>query len=101
KWSGNYDYVVNWQNDGKEIRNFTGSNGKVRSRPQNANYYFREAITWSDITSGEFAVRFIEQGFIPETAGMSAFYKQENLYYLLLLLNSKIANYIFKVLNPT
>ncbi|AUI72720.1 BREX-1 system adenine-specific DNA-methyltransferase PglX [Companilactobacillus alimentarius] len=47
KWYGNYDYVVNWEKDGYEVRNFTDANGKVRSRPQNTDYYFHEAITWS------------------------------------------------------
>ncbi|WP_158682812.1 BREX-1 system adenine-specific DNA-methyltransferase PglX [Lactobacillus sp. CBA3606] len=52
KWYGNYDYVVNWENDGYEIRNFNWPNGKQRSVIRNPSYYFREAITWSDITSG-------------------------------------------------
>ncbi|WP_201308104.1 BREX-1 system adenine-specific DNA-methyltransferase PglX [Companilactobacillus farciminis] len=45
KWYGNYDYVVNWENDGYKIRNFTDSKGKVRSRPQNTNYYFHDVIS--------------------------------------------------------
>ena len=45
RWYGNYDYVVNWENDGQEIRNFVDDKGKLRSRPQNTNYYFKEAIT--------------------------------------------------------
>ncbi|WP_367376931.1 BREX-1 system adenine-specific DNA-methyltransferase PglX [Levilactobacillus cerevisiae] len=101
KWYGNYDYLVNWENDGEEVRHFTDEKGKVRSRPQNTDYYFREAITWSDITSGEFGARLIDTGFIPETAGMSAYHKNVDLNYLLSLLNSKVAGYIFDVLNPT
>src|SRR5699024_12204782 len=31
KWYGNQEYVVNWENDGQEIRNFKDENGKVRS----------------------------------------------------------------------
>ncbi len=102
RWSGNYDYVVNWESDGQAIRNFVDNKGKLRSRPQNTDYYFREAITWSDITSGEFALRYRKSGSIHDVTGMSAFTdNKDELYYLLGLMNSPIANYIFKLLNPT
>ncbi|WP_442918261.1 BREX-1 system adenine-specific DNA-methyltransferase PglX [Levilactobacillus sp. HBUAS67566] len=102
KWYGNYDYVVNWQDNGKEIRNFTDAKGKVRSRPQNTDYYFREAITWSDITSGHFSIRIRESGSIHDVTGMSAFSSSNSdLISVLGLMNSPVGNYIFKLLNPT
>ncbi len=102
QWYGNYDYIVNWENDGFEIRNFKDANGKIRSRPQNTDYYFREAITWSLITSGGFSIRYREMGSIHDVAGMSAFSNNhDKLLYLLGLMSTKIANYIFKLLNPT
>jgi hypothetical protein len=102
QWYGNYDYVVNWENDGFEIRNFKDASGKVRSRPQNTNYYFREAITWSLITSGGFSIRYRKMGSIHDVAGMSAFSNNRNkLMYILGLMSTKIANYVFKILNPT
>ncbi|MHA3066816.1 BREX-1 system adenine-specific DNA-methyltransferase PglX [Lacticaseibacillus saniviri] len=101
KWYGNYDYVVNWQNDGQEIKNFKDANGKLRSRPQNTDFYFREAITWSDVTSGIFAARYRKQGSIHDVTGMSAFGTTQELYSILPLLNSKVANYVFKMINPT
>ncbi|MGH2326255.1 BREX-1 system adenine-specific DNA-methyltransferase PglX [Leuconostoc lactis] len=102
KWYGNYDYVVNWENDGREIRNFKDSTGKLRSRPQNTNYYFREAITWSAITSGVFSVRLMRSGFVFSNAGMAAFNDNyDTLLLLLSLMNSKVGNYILKSLNPT
>lgn len=58
KWYGNNDYVVNWENDGFEIRNFYDDKGKLRSRPQNMKYYFRESVSWSDITSSSNAFRY-------------------------------------------
>ena len=51
KWYGNNDYVVNWENDGYEIRHFVDSKGKLRSRPQNTAFYFKASGSWSDITS--------------------------------------------------
>ena len=102
QWYGNYDYIVNWENDGKEIRNFTDSNGKLRSRPQNTNYYFKEAITWPLITSGGFSIRYRSPGSVHDVSGMSAFsIDTEKLLYILGILSTNIADYIFKILNPT
>lgn len=102
QWYGNYDYVVNWENNGNEIRNFKDSNGKLRSRPQNTNYYFKEAVTWSKITSGGFSIRFREEGSIHETAGMSVFSgDNKRLKYILGIISTKLSNYIFNIFNPT
>lgn len=93
---------MNWENDGQEIRNFVDEKGKLRSRPQNTDFYFREAITWSDITSGDFSMRFRDTGSIFDSTGHSAFSdNRDDLYYLLGLLNTPVANYIFRILNPT
>ncbi|WP_223320764.1 BREX-1 system adenine-specific DNA-methyltransferase PglX [Leuconostoc mesenteroides] len=102
KWYGNYDYVVNWENDGREIRNSKDSTGKLRSRPQNTNYYFREAITWSLITSGGFSIRYRSAGSIHDVSGMSAFSSShDKLMNILGLMNTPIGNHVFKMLNPT
>ncbi|KRL48097.1 hypothetical protein FD37_GL001658 [Levilactobacillus spicheri DSM 15429] len=102
KWYGNYDYVVNWEHNGHEIRNFTDANGKVRSRPQNTDYYFHEAITWSLITSGNFSMRYRNYGSIHDVSGMSAFSDEsDQLKTVLGAVNSPVGNYIFKIVNPT
>lgn len=102
QWYGNYDYVVNWENDGYEIRNFMDDKGKLRSVIRNPKYYFKEAITWSDITSGKFAIRYRSSGSIHDVTGMSAFTDNTTyLKYLLALMSTKISDYIFKILNPT
>ncbi|MDT7013340.1 BREX-1 system adenine-specific DNA-methyltransferase PglX [Levilactobacillus namurensis] len=102
KWYGNYDYVVNWEDNGYEIRHFTDSKGKVRSRPQNTDYYFHEAITWSLITSGNFSMRYREHGSIHDVSGMSVFStNSNNLKIILGIMNSPVGNYIFKIVNPT
>ena len=101
RWYGNRDYVVNWENDGYEIKNFKDDKGKVRSRPQNLQYYFKPAITWSDVTSGSFSGRYAEQGFMFDIKGSSGFPDTELLPYVLGLLNSKVAQAFIKILNPT
>ncbi len=101
RWYGNRDYVVNWENDGVEIKNFKDENGKVRSRPQNLQYYFKPAITWSDVTSGSFSGRYVEDGFMFDIKGSSGFPRKDILPYVLGLLNSKVAQAFIKILNPT
>ena len=102
RWYGNYDYVVNWENDGQEIKNFVDDKGKVRSRPQNTDYYFKEAITWPLITSGGLSVRYREYGSIHDVSGMSAFSNnRSSILYILGLLNTPVGNNILKILNPT
>ena len=102
RWYGNYDYVVNWENDGYEIRHFVDDKGKQRSVIRNPKFYFKEAITWSDITSSQFSLRYRTSGSVHDVKGMEAFDETgENLYYILGVLNTKVGNYIFKLLNPT
>ena len=102
QWYGNYDYVVNWENNGNEIRNFKDSNGKLRSVVRNPNYYFKEAITWPLITSGGFSIRYRESGSTHDVSGMSAFSENElRLKYILGIMGTKISNFIFNMLNPT
>ena len=102
RWFGNYDYVVNWENDGEKIRSFVDDKGKQRSVIRNPKYYFREAITWSDVTSGSFSLRFRAAGSIHDVSGMSAFSTSKDvIYYLLGLLNTKVGDYVFRLVNPT
>ena len=101
KWYGNNDYVVNWENDGVEIRHFTDERGKLRSRPQNTDTYFSESITWSKISSGTLAFRYKPHGHIYDVAGTSIFADHEKLLYLLAFCNSNVAMEIAKILSPT
>ena len=100
KWYGNNDYLVNWENDGQLIRNFKNAEGKLRSRPQNTQFYFRESISWSLISSGTIAFRYKPYGHIFDIAGMSCF-AERNLMYLLGLCNSPVALEALAVLAPT
>lgn len=76
--------------------------GKLRSRQQNTDYYFREAITWPLITSRGVSARFREHGSIHDVSGMSAFSDNKlNIYYVLGMVNTPIGDKILKVLNPT
>ncbi len=102
KWYGNNDYVVNWKDNGKEIRNVVGSNGKIASRAQNTQYYFRKSITWSKISSGKIAFRYKPNGHIFDVAGTSIFNDDEETFnYLLGLLNTNLIQHILNATSPT
>lgn len=101
KWYGNYDYVVNWQNDGYEIRHFADDKGNIRSRPQNTEFYFKEAITWSLITSSLISMRYRKLGSIHDVSGMSIFSSENKLKNIMGMMNSKIGQYLLSMINPT
>lgn len=102
KWFGNNDYVVNWENDGYEIRHIVGDNGKIKSRPQNMEYYFRQGITWSTLTNGDLSMRYSPKGNMFETKGSVCFEQKEGyLLYALGLLNSKVAGSLIEILTGT
>jgi len=81
---------------------FADDKGKQRSRPQNTDFYFQEAITWPLITSARLSVRFRTYGSIHDVSGMSAFTNHKNfVLYIIGMLNTKIGGLVLKILNPT
>nr|WP_303949628.1 BREX-1 system adenine-specific DNA-methyltransferase PglX [Desulfovibrio piger] len=102
KWYGNQEYVVNWEKDGQEIRNFFDENGRLRSRPQNTVFYFRESVSWSDVTSAVNAFRFYPKGFIHDIKGQSLFgFNSQEKKHILSFLNLKFIYRLTKILNPS
>jgi predicted transposase YbfD/YdcC len=106
KWFGNNYYVVNWGNDGQDLRNdklYKLSIGKClpsNSQPKNVEFYFREGITWS-LISLNFSARYSSIGNVFDIGGSSGFPSEEDLLYSIALLNSKVASYILNGLNFT
>lgn len=94
KWYGNNDYVVNWQYDGAELRNFK------KSVIRNPNFYFMPCFSWSLISSSVAAFRYKPKGHIFDVAGMSCF-SNDKLHYLLALCNSSCAMKVLEVIAPT
>lgn len=103
RWSGNYEYVVNWHGDGEELKAFKDpATGRVRSHNYNGEYGFKTGFTWSGISSGTFAVRHVPTGFMFDAKGPMGFSlaagKQGTHEALL---NSAITNHLLKMLAPT
>lgn len=101
KWYGNFEFVVLWENDGSEIRNFADDTGYIRSRAQNTNYYFRRGVTWTFISSSRFGVRYSPSGSIFDVAGSSAFPPENLAKRLTAFLASNLVWGFLKLLNPT
>ncbi|MDA9586894.1 BREX-1 system adenine-specific DNA-methyltransferase PglX, partial [Amylibacter sp.] len=101
-WYGNQEFVVNWLNDGHQIRNAYDDKGKLRSRPQNLDLFFLESASWSKVSSGAPAFRYFQNGFAFDVAGTSAFFIShiETLNGLGFL-NSTVARYMLSVISPT
>ena len=102
RWYGNRDYVVNWENDGYEIKHFTYENGKQRSVVRNPGFYFRQSVTCSAITSSTVTYRFYPKGAIFDVNMRSYFIAdEEKEMYVLGFLNSKVVNVIASIISPS
>ena len=95
KWYGNNVYIANWENDGQAMRSYKGS---VIRNPQ---FYFRQGITWSSLAN-QLSLRYSPEGFIFESKGSMCYpIINDNLKYLLGLLNCKVTSEALAVLSPT
>ena len=102
KWYGNTIEVVNWENNGKEIREYNNYLNATRTSNigiANTQYYFKESGTWGLVSSARFSVRYSPKGAIFDTGGSSLF--SDNIKYLIGLLNTKIVQEIMRIQNPT
>ena len=93
KWYGNNDFVINWENDGKKVKEYSGS--VVR----NEKYYFMEGGSWNDVALSKFSIRYTPQGFINNAVGPMIY--SNEIKKILAILNSKVASHILGILCPT
>ena len=103
KWYGNLEWVINYENDGLEIKNYATQLYKSASRTiQNTQFYFLEGITWSALTSGAMSFRWSDIGAIFGSGAHCAFAQDsDTLLYGLALLNGKVSAAYLKILSPT
>ena len=106
KWYGNVELVVNWENDGAEIKNWLINNPKDPNtshwsrRIINTEYYGKSGLTWTFVASGAFGIRYTDKGFLFDVGGSSLF-PNDKTFYLLSFLCSCVAWHFLKSLNPT
>ncbi len=102
KWYGNMDYLVNWFNDGQDIRNFIDKKtGKVRSHNYNLDYIFKEGVTWNALSSSDTSAR-ISKSSLFDNAGSSLFpFDPKYIKPCLAFINSKLIKSLIKLISPT
>lgn len=93
RWYGNNDSVLNYEFDGKELREFP------KASITGSNNYFEENISWTRITSSKISFRYTPKGSIPNMAGLCAY--SDNINYLIGLLNTKMIGELLMIMNPT
>lgn len=103
KWYGLNGIVINWYNDGSEIKDaiikrYNG--GSYTKEIRSENRYFTDCLTWSALSSDKLSARYSDHGALFDSAGSSMF-PTENSLYILAFVNSYVAEYIISVLNPT
>lgn len=106
KWYGNNEFVVNWENDGFEIRSsITTKYPYLKGNPdfvaKNPSKYFRAGVTWGKVTMGAFSARYSPQGAIFSDAGMKAFCERGSLDAIAGLFNSKVTPIFLGALSET
>ncbi|MEA1999070.1 MAG: BREX-1 system adenine-specific DNA-methyltransferase PglX [Euryarchaeota archaeon] len=95
KWYGNKEEVVNWENEGGKMK--TDGSPTIR----NSQYYFKDGVTWTAISSNKLSVRSFGEGYLFSTAGFCLFNSNQYKSYFISFLNSKLSNIFLGILPPT
>ncbi len=105
KWWGEYDEVVNWYDDGREMKEAILAKYTYLSKPdfviKNQNDYFKPAVSWSKISSSLASFRFAPQGMLFEVAGACLFAEPDELRYIQAFCNCSIAEIDLAFMSPT
>lgn len=107
KWYGNNEYVVNWKGNGEDIKSAVMNNPRDNTtnhwsrRIFNTEFFFKEGVCWSTISSASFSARYLEPGFIISNAAGGIFPDKLAVGQIIALTNSSIPNFFFALLNPT
>lgn len=100
RWKGFDEYVINWENDGYEIKNYKNDKGKKLASVRSEDKYFKPCITWSAVTSYKFSSRVVGHGRIFDSGGSSMFLAKD-IYFFEGLLNAKIIQMFLSINNAT
>lgn len=99
KWYGNEIIVVNWENDGREIKK--SAEGASGGRIVSQEFYFLSSLSWSKISTGQFSLRYYDCGSLFDVAGPSIFGDYNKRLYILGALNSCIKKVLLESISPT
>ncbi|EFG8740351.1 TPA: BREX-1 system adenine-specific DNA-methyltransferase PglX [Escherichia coli] len=97
KWFGNHEYIINYENDGIELR-------KNKANLRNKDMYFQEGGTWTVVSTTGFSMRYMPKGFLFDQGGSAVFCENNDelsIYNILACMNSKYINYSASLICPT
>jgi type II restriction/modification system DNA methylase subunit YeeA len=103
KWYGNSEFLVNWENDGKELLEYAASlYGSPTRTIKSLSEYFKPCVSWSKISSANLAMRHYPFGYIFDVAGCCIFSKSNtDLLFLLGFSNTIMARNLLSAISPT
>ena len=106
RWFGNQDYVVNWEKNGKEIKDtanikYPYLKGNLGFVITGEKYYFKPSVTWSFISSSYFSARYSPTGAIFDVAGSSVFPEENDIPFMLAMMDSSLTSSVLSAMNPT
>jgi len=106
RWFGNLLHVVNWKDDGEEIKaeitaRYPYLKGNTSFVTQDTSNYFRRAIVWTYLSSSDRAFRLSPGGEIASNASQCAYSSEETLLGLLAYLNSSVVTSLMRLISPT
>ena len=100
KWYGNDLTVIDWKNDGRDIKDTSEKSGH-HYQEYSDNLKFRSMITWTRISSNTPSFRYKNSGYLSDMAGFSIYPDSKNIMEILGLCNSKVSLYFLEFLSPT
>lgn len=95
KWFGNNDYVLDWENDGEELKKFK------KATIRNINFQFMNSLSWSEVSNAKIAFRKYPNGFLFDGSGSSIFINNHDEDYILGFLNSSVCQSFLDIISPT
>ena len=101
KWYGNREYLINWENNGKDIKENKDIKGKKLASVRSENLYLKKSLTWSFVSSSAFGIRYSPEGTLFDNGGSSYFIDSKNINYILGYLGTKLVFKLLMLLNPT
>jgi len=101
RWYGNYDSIVDWENDGERLRTTVGESGKIPAHAFNEEFIFKPNVNWSAIATSAFSVRITDSGCLFDAGGSAAFPSPKTIPLIAGFLNSKVAQAFLAAINPT
>lgn len=93
KWYGNRDWVINWEDDGREIRQAPNSG------LQGKQMYFKAFASWSKISSKGNPCRLFKENCLFDSGAPAV--SNQILYETMGLLNTTVGEYLLRIVSPT